>query len=294
MLAVLAAVVAIAATGAPAAGAAPLPGCQGLAFSDPTGDQQLDGVAGAQNMDIVGGFFTIDGDGNAVADIVVNDLSAKIPAGAPGVIWAMHFTLRDHAVVVYAVSDALGIHYGDQVDDQPPYPTGGNIVPGPDGVIQIDAVVGSLGVASGTTVSGSSAETDVARQTVADVNPLLGSTVIDRAPDVGTGGSYTFGGPCPAIEVLTHSASARRARRSGAVRIALRSNTAVTDVTVSLTRGAKTVATAAVGRLSGTATVHLQANRALAPGRYGIAVTATPETPGTTPVRVSGRLRVTR
>jgi hypothetical protein len=117
--------------------------------------------------------------------------------------------------------------------------------------------------------------------------------LVDRAPDAGTGGSYAYGGPCPAIEVLTHSASARGARRSGAVRIALRSNTALTDVTVTLTRAARTVATAGIARLTGTASVRLRAHGALAPGRYEIAVSATPAAPGTTAVSGSARLRVT-
>ena len=80
----IAASLAIAVPGAAAASANPAPDCHGVAFSGATG------TPAPPNLDIVGAFFTFGPDGEPYANIAVRDLTTAIPAGATGVMWAVH------------------------------------------------------------------------------------------------------------------------------------------------------------------------------------------------------------
>ncbi len=190
----IAASLAIAVPGASAASASPAPDCHGIAFSDQAS------TSAPPNLDIVGAFFTSGADSEPYANIEVKDLTTAIPAGATGVLWAVHVAFSGQQGVAYAAQSALGgLTYGYMVDgDGLLYPGAGALFPGPDGIVQIGIAMPAQGVAAGTTVSEPWAEADeLHTTTLLGASPWPGATQVDRAPATGTGASYTFGSACP-------------------------------------------------------------------------------------------------
>jgi hypothetical protein len=126
---------------------APPPGCQGIAFTDPAGDQK--GAApnsgnplAGDNEDLLAGWVRTDGEG-ATAFIRVKDLSPALPPTAQRLHYEFEYLVDDTAAYVVAVSDGTSwFYYQGTIDKTTGAKSQGTAVqgrafPGPDGVLAI-------------------------------------------------------------------------------------------------------------------------------------------------------------
>jgi hypothetical protein len=172
-------------------------------FTDPSGDA-TSLPQSAPQLDILHGDVTLSSDGtNVRAALTVSNLSAQLPTGWTSADWIMYWTQPDNGVALppsythdyYAVGvslDATGaitytdgtIAFDDAGDYQysPVNTVTGSFTPGQNGVVEVDAPLGDVGLASGTqmgTVGGATDEGD----------PLVG-LIVDTAAG---SGSWTLG-----------------------------------------------------------------------------------------------------
>jgi hypothetical protein len=271
--------------------AKPVPGCAGQSFTDPRGDQVDDplglglGGKGADNVDIVGGFFRQDG-GVVTANIQVANLTMDVPELATGLNYYMYYAVAGALRFVSAESDGETVVYSFGTLDtntglfMTDGETRGKVFPGPDGVIQIE-VPAAAGGKAGTILASPYAEAD--NQTLLLVSPA------DQAPDSLRGeslgvGECTEGAPAPApvqeaalpFRAPAVLGSAARANRSKSLAFKVRATKTITGLRVVL-RGADGKGRAfASGRrswLRGTATLRLRVLRKLRPGAYSLKAT---------------------
>jgi hypothetical protein len=174
-------------------------------FADPQGDA-TSLPQSAPQLDILHGDVALSSDGTKVrAALTVNELTATLPTGWTSEDWIMYWTQPANGVTpptsythdYYAVAatlDALGnLTYTDGTiafDDTGNYQYNpintvtGNFTPGQSGVVEVDAPLGDVGLASGTqmgTVGGATDEGD----------PVSG-LIVDTAAG---SGSWTLGTP---------------------------------------------------------------------------------------------------
>jgi hypothetical protein len=172
-------------------------------FTDPSGDA-VSLPQSAPQLDILHGDVALSSDGTKVrAALTVSNLSTSVPTGWTGEDWIMYWTQPADGVApppsythdYYAVGvsvDALGnitytdgtIAFDDSGDYQytPVNTVTGSFTPGQNGVVEVDAPLRDVGLASGTqmgTVGGATDEGD----------PLTG-LIVDTASG---SGSWTLG-----------------------------------------------------------------------------------------------------
>lgn len=271
--------------------AKPVPGCAGLAFTDPRGDQVDDplglglGSQGPANVDVTGGFFRSDG-GVVTANIQIADLTMDVPEAATGVSYYMYYSVGDALRFVSAESDGETVAYSfGRLDPASGLfttegETRGRLFPGPDGVVQVE-VPPPAGGSAGTTLASPYAESD--SQTFLLVSPA------DQAPDNLLGQNFTVGACAevappgtsarPAVLPLRLPAgigSASRASRTRSLAIRVRATRTIASLRVVLRRRdgkGPALARGARRRLRGTATLRLRVLRPLRPGRYSLQAT---------------------
>jgi hypothetical protein len=194
-----AATLAAAALAAPAASAAdkPVP-CSGkLLVTDPAGDQKVGFIglvespmAAGPNTDYTGLF--INNNGKVTANLVISDLSTKVPADATAIVYRMNFDVGDAAYYVQAIIDSAGTvtyTYGnlDTATAVKDGDTTGALFEGKDGVITID-MPATHGGKPGTKLAGINAFSAYVRGRA--------NTQTDEAPDENGEAAYN-GAPCP-------------------------------------------------------------------------------------------------
>jgi hypothetical protein len=274
----------------------PGPGCAGLAFADPSGDQVDPFGTAPANLDVTGGFFKYDGS-TTTANIRIADLNQDVPAYATGIDWYFVYTGDSTTYYVEASVDFTGtasFGYGTydttngytEADSMP-----GKFFNGRDGVIQLavpNAVKGGEG--------------NVLRDPYVDATesysvPGVGGFVqsADDGPDSLSGHAYTVGsceagetnGVRPAnapgrtstlrIKLLSKRATAARARKGRTLALRLRSTERVTRLAARITSGSTThpvvYGTGRLKRISGRATLHVHLRRSLHRGSYRLDLT---------------------
>jgi hypothetical protein len=168
-------------------------------FTDPQGDA-TSLPQSAPQLDILHGDVALSSDGTKVrAALTVSNLSAQVPTGWTSEDWIMYWTQPDDGVApppsythdYYAVGvslDATGaitytdgtIGFDDSGDYQytPVNTVTGSFTPGPNGVVEVDAPLADVGLASGTqmgTVGGATDEGDPATGLIVDTAAGSGS-----------------------------------------------------------------------------------------------------------------------
>ena len=208
----------VATVSAPAQQAAPAPQC-GVQISDPKGDHNATtGDADAEdfNLDIITGWFAYDaakGDKGVTANLLINDLSTRVPSGATGIVWNVVFVVGDQTKFVRTLVDFSGTYYEYgtyyPVSDTNPIAryqyegvTEGAMVEGPNGVLTI-IVPKETGAVPGADLKTPFATGSASKQAVPGAVPTPSrglSTNIDTAPDngaPGVGGKMWKVAPCP-------------------------------------------------------------------------------------------------
>jgi pseudomonalisin len=189
---------------APIQAAGPSYGCPAT-FADPQGDA-TSLPQSAPQLDILHGDVALSSDGTKVrAALTVSNLSTTLPTGWTSEDWIMYWTQPANGVTpptnythdYYAVAatlDALGnVTYTDGTiafDDSGNYQYNpvntvtGTVTTGQNGVIEVDAPLGDVGLASGTQMGTVGGATD-------EGNPATG-LIVDTASG---SGSWTLGTP---------------------------------------------------------------------------------------------------
>jgi hypothetical protein len=297
-LGAIAAVIAVAWLAAPAGAldaTKPGPGCAGLSFVDPAGDQTDPFGQAPSNLDVTGGFFKYDG--ATTANIQIADLNQDVPAYATGVDWYFVYTVGSTTYYVEASIDFTGtatFGYGTydttngytEVDNMP-----GKFFNGRDGIIQLAVPNAAKG-----------GEGNVLRDPYVDATesysvPGVGGFVqsADEGPDSMSGHSYTVGsceagaagGPRPAnapgrtstlrIALLSKRATAARARKGRTLSLRLRSTEKITRLAARITSGSTVhpvvYGTGRLRRINGRATLRIRLRRSLRHGSYRLDLT---------------------
>jgi hypothetical protein len=268
----------------------PDPGCAGLAFVDPAGDQTDPFGTAPQNLDVTGGFFKYDGT-TTTANIRVANLSQDVPPYATGVDWYFLYAVGATTYYVGASIDFTGavtFGYGTYDSAQGYTETdtmAGKLFEGPSGVIQLAVPTAAKG-----------GEGNLLRSPYVDATesysvPGVGGFVqsADDAPDSLSGRAYTVGsceagatGATPIrapartstlrIKLLSNRASAARAHKGRTLALRLRSSEAITKlsgrITSGSTRNPRVYGTGRLKRINGTATLRVRLRRALHRGSY--------------------------
>ena len=204
---------------APAQQAAkPAPQC-GVQITDPKGDhnETTGDVDDADvNLDIITGWFAYDaskGDKATTANLLINDLTTRVPDGATGVVWNFVWVVGEETRFVRTLVDFSGTYYeyGTYIPVSDTNPIAryqydgtseGSMVEGPNGVITI-VVPKEAGAEAGKELKTPFATASASKQAIpgAVPSPTRGlSTAIDTAPDngePGVGGKLWKVGPCP-------------------------------------------------------------------------------------------------
>lgn len=199
-------------------GAKPAPEC-GVQITDKKGDHNATaGDADAEdfNLDIITGWFAYDaskGDKAVTANLLINDLSKRVPSGATGIVWNVVFVIGDQTRFVRTLVDFSGTYYEygtyHPVSDTNPIArfqyegtTEGQMVEGPNGVLTV-VVPKETGAVPGADLKTPFATGSASKQAIpgAVPSPSRGlSTNIDTAPDngaPGVGGKLWKVAPCP-------------------------------------------------------------------------------------------------
>lgn len=275
--------------------AKPDPGCAGLAFSDPSGDQVDPFGTAPANLDVTGGFFKYDGT-TTTANIRIANLSQDVPAYATGLDWYFVYTVGSTTYYVDASVDFTGVTsfgYGTydstngyvETDTMP-----GKFFEGPNGIIQLavpSAVKGGEG--------------NVLRSPYVDATesysvPGVGGFVqtADNGPDSLSGHTYTVGS-CEAgeiapptgragnhtstlrIRLLSKRARAARARKGRTLALRLRSTERITHLAARIVSGSAVhptvYGTGRLTRIDGRATLRVRLRRSLRHGTYRLDLT---------------------
>lgn len=266
---------------APAAVAAPAPGCAGISFTDGRGDAIEDafglgvGPPAGANLDLVAGWVRED-EGRLTANIQVADLTPAPPGGGGRSVWTFNWHAGAQRFYVQAASDgsSVGYSYGTYDDasaslrpDTSVQVTGA-LFGGPDGVVQID--LPARHAQAGVVLERPFAET---AEEVAG-----GRSVVDRAPDAGSGRDHLVGGcleggaPAPpaapakpkrkAAETLplrsvTVLGSAKKASKRRSLGFKVRGLKTITGLKVHLTRKNRVVAAGGLRKLRGVRALKL-------------------------------------
>jgi hypothetical protein len=189
--------------------------CRGPSFTDPPGDAVDLLFQGAQdNMDLLGGFFKTERRANGLeltANLVISDLSRKIPPVADAVEWQMSWTRADSGYYVAAHVEGAATTFSGVVYDpvtglpSDSFDTRGKLFEGKRGVVQIEIPSSARGAAGAnlTDPYGTSYE-------------VLGAyySADDYAPDEGYGKPYTVA-PCPApIRLAVSPKTAKKGKKT--------------------------------------------------------------------------------
>lgn len=156
LLVVLLSASALVAAAAHAQGAAPAPGCAGLAFTDRTGDVSAFAGPTARNLDIVAGWFNTDPAGKVTANLQVADMDLMPAPPATAATWYTVWTVGSTVYYVALEADVTGAtvyDWGTYVQNEaagtatytPSGETTGSVTEGPDGVVSIVVPKGAKG-----------------------------------------------------------------------------------------------------------------------------------------------------
>jgi hypothetical protein len=260
--------------------AKPEPGCGGISANDAAGDQAGLTVAAGDNYDLRSVFFLTEGN-KVTANLGVANLSKTVPTGATDVAWYVQWTSGDATRFVKANADMKGnvtFAYGTLANNifSEEGETSGRFFEGKDGVISI--------VVPSNTITGKKLDGPIAGSYSAQNVPGVGGRLeqADAAPDSGMGKDYNAipcEGPATsatsplAITLQTKSASRRKAKKSVAVK--LTATEAVTGLSATLVKGAKTYAKGKLAQLEGAGRLKLKIKRKLSKGTYSLQLQGT-------------------
>jgi hypothetical protein len=298
-------VLALAPAGAQQGAAKPAPGCAGEAFKDPKGDGE------PSSLDVISGFFLYDpakGDKALTANVVINDLSDAIPAGATGVVWTMVWDYEGAPRFVRTLIDFSGgpyYEYGTYLEPGPnlenPLPLGrfaregnteGSMATGKDGVVSM-VVPKAIGGDAGKTLAKPYALAASATQVVPgsvpaptrglsspeDYGPDAGETggggtsfKVEACPagSAGSGAATTLGTPTSdkPLPVKLLSKSKKAVKKGASLALKLRSSEKITQVAAQLRKGKSVYGKGKMATLDGTATLKVKISKKLAKGKY--------------------------
>jgi hypothetical protein len=299
-----AALVAALAVPAVAAPDKPAP-CDGkYLVNDPAGDQQFseEGVglfATPENTDVLGYFYSVDGD-KVAANIVVSNLDTTPMSGAQATRYRAYLTTGGVIHYVQALvsssgatytygEDFAGVSYTNDGD------TTGTLFEGKNGIVQIVVppdIGGKVGTALGaTSATAGELMAPVPEEIMLPPFYLQGDTAPDAAADGPTAhpapcaaveaGGPTSGGTgqtgtttTPTISVKATAVSAKKASKKKSVTFTLSSSEALTSVTAKLKKGSTVVASGKLASLSDSAPIKLKLKqKKLKKGTYTLSVT---------------------
>lgn len=282
----------------------PVPDCNGINVTDPSGDQGeptplidatvLTGASGPANLDIVQGFFTYAND-EVRANIQVADLSKTVPGNASTVEY--YYRWLDASGVTRFVSAQIardgsvvyehGTQEGNLLTGEGT--AAGDIFEGPNGVVSI--VIPGSRAGEGSKLDGAWASAILGYDFVAvrslpsaDEAPdssgaRKAQTILKCAPPApvaGGGGKPTVGDPPAAapkeltLRVSPGKVSAKKAKK--AITFTLTSNQELTKVSLKLAKGSKTAGTGSAKKVEGKGKVKLKLKGKLKPGTYKLTV----------------------
>jgi hypothetical protein len=288
--------------------AAPAPGCEGIAFEDPAGDQIVNfvphsgtpgpPVPGKPNMDIRAGWlsYTTDAAGKSIltANIQVTDLGFETEGGAFGLIYNFQWT-DDEGASRYVQAQVVGgnaaFEFGTAGADgyTSEGSTTGKLHPGPNGVISM--VVPRGAAPAGKTLTATNANAANAYGSSAGAYFFPQS---DAAPDDGQGKDYKVGpcggaAPAPAQQqpqqaqqasrfdatASPTSLKARKVRKASKVTFTVNAGEELKGAKFSLRKGRKVLGSATAATFNkGKVTVRL-ARKGLRKGAYALVVSGT-------------------
>jgi hypothetical protein len=293
-------------------GAAPAPGCAGVAFTDDTGDVSPSGGPTATNLDLKAGWFNTDKSGVVTANLQVANMSATPAPPATAASWYYVYTVGTTVFYVDMEADVTGAviyEYGNYVVDEtngtatytPTGETKGSFTEGADGVISMVVPKGAKG-AVGQKLTASNGQTSPLIQNGLgggvllpgdDTAPEDGKTYDVGACELGTGGGTTTpppaatpvpgqaptpapaaGGTAAPKLPLTLKTKSVKAKK-GTLAIKLKASAAVTKIGARVRKANKAFGTGRLAKLAKgkTGTVKVKAKKAKK-GSYLLDVTA--------------------
>jgi hypothetical protein len=301
----IAAVAALVAVPAFADPAKPTP-CDGkYVVNDPAGDQGFSEegqqvFATPENTDVLGYFYTVDGD-KVMANIVVSNLDtapmfyATRYRAYQTVGGVVHYVqaLVDSSGATYSYGEELVLPGAGSTSYTNDGDTTGTLFEGANGIIQIvlpPDFGGKVGTALGAT-SATAGELAAPVPEEAMLPPFYFQG--DTAPDASADGPTVHPQPCAAVEaggpaaggqlgtttptiaVKAAAVSAKKASKKKSVSFTLSSSEALTSVTAKLKKGSKIVASGKLASLSDSGTIKLKLKqKKLKKGSYTLAVAA--------------------
>ncbi len=306
-----AALAAAAALAAPSAAfaAKPVP-CGPLAVEDAAGDQQLHvpqigvplGQEAAELTDFTGFFLRADGS-RVTGNLVISNLSKAVPDPASAIRWTLYYTVGEKDYYARAVLHSDGsIDYLYGENGSPTLTQLGSMKgefhEGKDGVISF-VIPPAVGGKAGTVMTGANAiaayQTDSGQGSSADFMPDGSGSTFEATVPTCDGASAPPAPPAtppatpPAgqtppssnppstqsdfqVTVKPATLRAKKLKRGRKIAFTLSSGETVTDVTGTLLKGRKKVATGKLARLAGSGKLAVKPKGRLKKGAYTLVI----------------------